>query len=119
MLSSLCPRGLIVRGIGKVLPQGHRFKGVVGRSRKDFFSVKFRNVEMGQLSEMWEIAHMGEKYSISPAEQLSPDTKNPHARIGINRIVTHCAAAYEKLTKDDDKPPSRADDDYETPLRVH
>ena len=76
---------------------------------------------MGQLSEMWEIAHMGEKYSISPAEQLSPDTKNPHARIGINRIVTHCAAAYEKLTKDDDsaKLPSRDDADYENPLTVH
>ena len=76
---------------------------------------------MGQLSEMWEIAHIGEKYSIPPAEQLSPDLKNPHARIGINRIVTHCAAAYEKLTKDDDKakPASRDDPDYENPLRVH
>ena len=81
---------------------------------------KLTELETAKLAEMWEIKMMGELYSEPPWSQLSPDLKNPHARIGINRIVTQCAIAYEKLTKDDNTPkqPSRDDKDFENPLRM-
>ena len=69
---------------------------------------------------MWEIRSDGIDYKDPPWHQLSPDLKNPHARIGINRIVKQAAIAYEKLVKDDDKAklPSRDDPDYENPLSM-
>ena len=72
------------------------------------------------MAEMWEIKMMGEMYSEPPWVQLSPDLKNPHERIGINRIVTQCAVAYDKLNRDTETPkvPSRADADFENPLRM-